>query len=151
MTCHDMAPTDSERLSCEKIVFLYLLFHWERLPLCLETCMWVWSSCQELCSRWSLFVVPDIVCQSGIYPPQLKKTEESEKHFTGLHVLPQCVHQILLLTAHAYMTCETLTNKPAQTVHAWSDNSRICIEEVAKLVYDFWIYRPVILHEQETF
>ena len=34
-------------------------------------------------------------------------------------------------------------NSQAECIHAWADNNRIYIEEVPKLVYTFWICKPV--------
>ncbi len=47
---------------------------------------------------------------------------------------PRCVHQIYALSC----------NSQAKCIHAWPDNNKICIDKVPRLVYTFWICKPLL-------
>ncbi len=56
-------------------------------------------------------------------------------------ISPKCVHQMYKFIMWSLVSnC----NSQAKCIHAWADNNRIGIEEVPKLVYAFWICKPVI-------
>ncbi len=63
---------------------------------------------------------------------------------------------ILIAISLAYTRCAhwvSNCNSQAKCIHAWVDNNRICIEEVPKLVYTFWICKPVAKcywHQRKT-
>ncbi len=60
-----------------------------------------------------------------------------------------CIYAFWLqLVLNAYTRCthwvSNYTSQP-KCIHASADNNRVCIEEVPKLVYTFWICKPVLL------
>ncbi len=60
-----------------------------------------------------------------------------------------CIYAFWLqLATNAYTRCTHWVPNcsfQAKWIHAWADDNKICIEEVPKLVYAFWICKPVDL------